>query len=181
MIVIAQAGGIDEIPKELLRLAKPYLDARPDESLPLRVLAIADSDAKTPGHLSGSAREVVKTARELGATSLILQKRSIENYVPDDSLYVFAMKRRDRMPVVRQILSLSKIARDHYPMKTGLSSAEHIAAKIYPPEFPLQIGMGDFIFDLLDNFGYQVTATGLMNRDGEGELVALLAEMEKNL
>ncbi len=180
-MTIAQAGGIDEIPKEIRRLAKPYVANRPDDQLPLRVLAMADSDARTPGAISGSAREVMKVASEVGALSIILKKRSIENYIPDDSLYAYAVKRRDRMGAVRQITALPAIARNHYPLKTGLSESERASSEIYPPNLPLNVGMGDFALDFLENFQHEVTATDLLKRDGNGELLALLSEMEKNL
>jgi hypothetical protein len=47
-----QAGGIGEVPKSIRRLALIYDRARPDKDLPLRVVVLTDSDAKTPGQES---------------------------------------------------------------------------------------------------------------------------------
>ncbi|HUZ36444.1 MAG TPA: hypothetical protein VMV17_08950, partial [Streptosporangiaceae bacterium] len=41
---ILNAGGNGEIPKELERVTALYLRARPSEAMPLRVIAMTDSD-----------------------------------------------------------------------------------------------------------------------------------------
>ena len=179
MISVIQAGGIGEIPKEVRRLATRYVRLRPREDLPLRVIALADSDAKEPGGLSGSAREVEKVASEVGATAHILHKRTIENYIPDDSLLAYAELRRERRAAADQIVALSGAARDHYPIKSGLEESD--LSSIYPPGITPGLGLGDFVHDLLSNLYHSITANGLRVRDGAGELDVLLDKLERNL
>lgn len=179
LISVSQAGGIGEIPKEIRRLAARYVDTRPHEQIPLRVVALADSDAQEPGKVSDSAKEVERAASEIGATVHILQKRTIENYVPDDSLLSYSDHRRDRRAAVEQVVSLSGAARDHYPLKTGLDAA-HLSA-IYPSNITLELGLGDFIQDFLTNFYHSMSAAGLRGRDGAGELDILMDKLERNL
>ncbi|WP_330270423.1 hypothetical protein OG205_24515 [Lentzea sp. NBC_00516] len=179
MISVSQAGGIGEIPKEVRRLAERYIAARPHESVPLRVVALADSDAQEPGKVSDSAKEVEKAADAIGATSHILQKRTIENYVPDDALLKYSDQRRERRGAVEQIVSLTGPARDHYPLKTGIDKA-HMST-IYPSDLKLELGVGDFIQDFLANFYHTMSASELRGRDGIGELDDLMEKLERNL
>jgi hypothetical protein len=182
LVEIAQAGGIGEIPKELNRLGKRYVDARPGSSVPLRVLVVSDSDAKIPGQPSAEAREVVRAAAELGASSHVLAKRTIENYFPDESLRTYARQRADRREVVELITGLSGAARDHYPMKKGLRASEvNSVTPQYDAGIDLERGLGDFTDDLLSNFQYSITAPDLKGRDGRGELEELLDKLERNL
>lgn len=182
MIQVAHAGGIGEIPKELRRHAQGYLNVRPSGKIPLRVVALCDSDAKEPGRPSPQAKEVRAAAEEIGAAAHMLNKRTIENYVPDNSLRDYARLRSDRAAVVRKIISLQRPARDHYPMKSGLTAAERDAFTArYPGGIELNAGLGDFMPDLLENLYHTVERQGLMERDGSGELDRLLDELERNL
>jgi hypothetical protein len=179
MVMIAQAGGIGEIPKELRRLSVPYLQSRPRDDVPLRVLALSDSDGNAPGLQSSSAADVDKVATEIGATPHVLRKRAIENYMPDDALHAYGNLRRDRQAAVLQILHLSVDARDYYPMKEGLSAGQ--ASAIYPTGMELGLGLGDFIMDLITNLNHTIDGAGLRSRDGIGELEVFLEKLEINL
>jgi hypothetical protein len=179
IVTIAHAGGIGEIPKELRRLSAPYLKARPGNDIPLRVVALCDSDAKLPGNPSLGAVEVSRVAAEIGASSHVLKKRTIENYVPDESLLAYANARRDRVDAALQIVSLSGAARDHYPIKYGLTEAD--ALELYPSGVELRLGLGDFMQDFLSNHYHSVSRHELKARDGEGELDEFLSTLERNL
>jgi hypothetical protein len=179
---LRQAGGIGEIPKELERTAGRYSRARTAQTLPLRVIALGDSDARLPGHPSSQAREVIAVANSLGASAHILLKRTIENYIPDSSLRDYAAQRPDCRSAVDLILRLPGSARDHYPLKTGLSQGEIDAAgNMYPAGTPIAVKMGDFLSDFLSDFGSHVEAHELRRRDGVNELDELLDLLEENL
>ena len=90
---VRHAGGIGEIPKELRRAIRRYRETLPGDTMPLRVFALADSDAISPGNISANAREVLQVANHLGAIAHILIKRTIENYVPDTSLRTYGIHR----------------------------------------------------------------------------------------
>jgi hypothetical protein len=143
---------------------------------------MSDSDAKHPGDISAQALDVKRTSRELGVTAHVLQKRSIENYIPDDALIDFASTRVDRQWAVQKITSLPPPARDHYPMKDGLTDSDIEHSKgLYPEGFPRNLKLGDFMHDFLDNFSYTLENFSLRQRDGVGELDLLLDALEQNL
>ena len=52
----------------------------------------------------------------------MLQKRTIENYVPDDTLLNYASVRQHKQSAADYITKIKGKARDHYPIKRGLSS-----------------------------------------------------------
>lgn len=179
---VRHAGGIGEIPKELERVVDRYRETLPAQTMPLRVIALADSDAIAPGNLSANARKVVRAADRLGAVAHVLTKRTIENYVPDSSLIAYGIRRPDYVIAIRFITSLTGPARDHYPMKEGLSEAEIDATgNMYPPGTPERLKIGDFILDFINTMGPIVEDSELRERDGVNELDALLDLLEKNL
>lgn len=179
---IRHAGGIDRIPRELERISRHYREARPAELLPLRVLALADSDAKTPGNPSDAARRVEEAAQTSGSIAHILQKRTIENYMPDNSLYEYVSRHPDRREAVAFITRLTGPARDHYPLKEGLSERElDETGSMYPQGTPVRLGMGNFIRDFLNDFSIRVEAQSLRERDGVNELDRVLDLFEENL
>jgi hypothetical protein len=179
---IRHAGGIPRIPRELERMSQRYRHSRPSEGLPLRVIALADSDAKTPGNPSAEARSVAQTAQTCDAVAHILQKRTIENYLPDDSLHQYARRHPDRREAIHFITSLTGPARNYYQMKDGLSEAELAATgSMYPPGTPPRLGMGNFIRDFLTDYSIRVDEQSLRTRDGVSELEELLDLIEENL
>lgn len=179
---IRHAGGNGEIPKELERTVERYRESQPAHTLPLRVIALTDSDAITPGAMSANASQVLRVATHLGAIAHIFTKRTIENYVPDSSLRTYGRRRPDHEAAIRFITSLGAPARDHYPMKKGLSDTEIDATgNMYPPGTPTGLKMGDFIIDFIDHIGQGVEASELKKRDGVGELDRFLSLLEENL
>jgi len=179
---IRQAGGIGEIPKELERVVNRYRQALPHDSMPLRVIALTDSDATSPGNPSPNAHEVRRIATRLGAIAHILVKRTIENYVPDSSLRTYAVHRPNYATAIRFIISLTGPARDYYPMKEGLKEAEMDATgNMYPPDTPPGLKIGDFIIDFMSDMGPLVDSNELRQRDGRNELEEFLDLLEENL
>lgn len=177
---IHQAGGIGEIPKELRRI----VELRASVAIPgvgRRLVVLADSDSCGPGSMSASAKAVAGTAGELDVPAHILQKRSIENYIPDEALRAYAEKRADKNYAVSHIVSLTGRARDYYPMKTGLSGAALAADDVFPADSPIGVGLGDFMVDFLNSFSHVVEAGQLRRRDGNGELDSFLRLLEEDL
>ena len=178
------AGGIGHIPSELRRLGERYRAARPAAGLPLRLVAISDSDSTYPGNIPPPAREVTRVASAEGAMAHVLHKRAIENYIPDESLHQYASKRPDYRGAVAHITSLKRAARDHYPMKPGLTEADLAVSQVrdlYESSPLLGLGLGNFIIDFISNFASYTDPRQLMQRDGVGELTALLDMLEGNL
>lgn len=179
-IKIEQAGGIGEIPKVVRSAFQDNYMHRP-MGVPVRIIAICDSDRQFAGHDSPQAREVQKCENDYGITAHVLRKRSIENYIPDDALLEYSDQRRDRVEAAKLIVSLTGDARDYYPMKAGLSSDEIESSTLFPSNFPVEVGMGDFVNDLLVNFPYVVRRNSVEVRDGVGELRILVSTIERLL
>jgi hypothetical protein len=116
VIAVRQAGGIGELKKEAER-EMDYRAPMIPLGAPARVIAIADSDAPSPGAPCRAARDLANHARTRGYSVHVLRKRSIENYVPDAPLLEYRDKRADIRAAIDVVLGLDDVARDHYPMK----------------------------------------------------------------
>ena len=176
------AGGIGQIPTEIERIASIYRRMRLNDHMPLRVVAVSDSDAKLPGKPSDQAKAVHSTAVREGVDAHVLQKRTIENYIPDDALLDYASSRRDKQTAAEYITKFSGKARDHYPVKKGLT-AEEVAevGEMYGRSPQYDIGMGEFMRDLLAHFYHVVGTHQLKQRDHDNELEGLLDLVERNI
>ncbi len=180
---IRQAGGVGEIPKELRRQAALQEALLPgSRTTARRLTAVADSDAPSPGALSGNARAVLRTASELGLKVHVLRKRSIENYIPDDAILDFFRRKTGPAAEAALVVSLPRPGRDHYPIKSGLKLAELAEQQHqYPGVTASDIGLGDFLATLLSQHRHLVSDYGLRQRDGDGELDDLLDLIEEHL
>ncbi len=179
---VRQAGGIGELPKELMRLHGERASSRPSGSAPARIVVLCDSDGTQPGEISHNARLVQDAGRAAGVPVHVLDKRSIENYIPVQALQVVSEVRREKVAAVAALWKLAPAAYDHYPMKQGLTAAEKArTASLYASDIPIGAGLGDFMEDLLRNFYHTVTTKDLRQRDHANELEALLTLLEENL
>jgi hypothetical protein len=181
LIKVEQGGGIAELVKEINRHGQLYGSVRPHGHVPARVVAVADSDAPSPGRPSADANAVRRAATKAGVATHVLTKRTIENYIPDEALHRYAESRRHLLAAVQTITSLPTPARDHYPMKDGLKDKDRLDG-LYPDDLPSDLGLGDrFMRDLLTHYSYMIEARELRIRDGAGELDDLLRLLEDNL
>lgn len=113
-----QGGGNSEIPK----LIKERTAALSRHSVKPRLAVIADSDAKYPGHTPSDTQRLLDVCATHEIPCHVLEKRAIENYVPDIVLDTIATDRPGLNESVIFIKSLNPVQRDHYPMKTGLKA-----------------------------------------------------------
>jgi hypothetical protein len=182
-VEIFQGGGIGELPREISRISGHYLQRRP-KGLPSRFLVVADSDAKRPGRPSRDAALVAEAARKSSVDCHILQKRSIENYIPNEALDGYAHKRPHLREAVNTIKNLSGAARDHYPLKGGLPSDISTSTEVeslYPAGTPRGMGLSNFMSDFLKHAQEQLTENNLDERDPSGDLHNLLDFLERNI
>lgn len=116
-------GGSGEIMKRLERA----LDDPAWEGVPRRFIVLTDSDARAPGLCSKKARQIAEHCRKRGVSCHVLEKRAIENYLPQQVLdeWSAAPARTSCRPWVEAISRLSSEQRDHFPMKRGLESDPH--------------------------------------------------------
>jgi hypothetical protein len=181
-VALYNGGGVGEIPKAILRTSVPYVQNRPDPGFPLRIVILCDSDAKLPNEISDQAVAAKSTAVSVGADIHILRKRAIENYIPDGTLHEWARTRAHARQAVEHITRLTSDQRDYYDMKVGLKEHDITTSDwFYSPYLETGIGLGDFIVDLLDLCGVNISASELHARDGRQELDEFLDVLEKNL
>jgi len=179
--------------------------------LPLRVVVFTDSDCRTIGDISEQAKAVADTCRDCGIPCVVLRKRAIENYVPDEVIREWQSDpdQTNATPRIAALLRLTPEQRDFFPMKKGLSknlTPEEVdlykSGARHPPlsvedESVLQRGFGKefvhilFLKDANGDFDRDpsgakrlrpsVTAEALRSRDGCGELNQLVAYIEDRL
>ncbi len=190
-VKIDTAGGA--IPVRVDRAAS---DAA-QENRPLRLFVLCDSDARWPG--DDQNVRTLKAVREVcdkhQVPYKIWEKRCAENYIPDE---VFEAVRDDLRNVshverFNALLRRSRLQRDHFPIKAGLSEKERGAA--------IETGLYDKTEEadlmllekrllakrprplkrLYDKHREYFTADGLRRRDGKGELDSLLLAIARKL
>lgn len=108
-IVLDHAGGYGEIEK---RIERYFLRTKG----PRRVMVLADSDRMCPGHESRTEAHVRDVCTRHGVPFAVLNKRTIENYLP-----VGALQRSPRRDCYQAFLKLRTEQRDHYNMKKGFA------------------------------------------------------------
>ncbi len=192
---IVSAAGRDHIPQRVKRAAS---DAA-SEGRPPRIFALFDSDAKWPGdddpELKKKRENVQETCDEHGVPFRAWRKRCAENYIPDK---IFESVRDDlrnlnRAERFNALLRRKPKQRDHFPVKDGLSAKERSAAMNaglydHTDEADLSL-LEERLFAkrprplkrFYDERRAEFTATGLRDRDGEGELDALLQDLAREL
>ena len=108
--------GGSELPK---RIGK-YIDDPAWTGVPRRIFVVTDSDRLTDDDDLGQLAEQVTAACEANKVPFhILQKRSIENYIPQAALEARAERTPDLREKAAAIARLDSEQRDHFPLKKG--------------------------------------------------------------
>lgn len=174
---------------ELKKLVRDLQVAAQRVGMPLRVVVFTDSDGRRAGEVSSKAQEIERECKKWGIPCVVLQKRSIENYVPDEAISEWRDEpaQTNSRPRIEALLRLTGEQRDHFPMKHGLKwTPEDIelyrAGVRQPPLSPedarlLERGFERFIHILFttDANGNRrprasLTAEALRRRDDRGDL-----------
>lgn len=182
-IVIVHGGGIGEIPKEIKRYVTALRSRAYVPGLPRRVVAITDSDARSPGRVSTAATAVTKVANDYGIDHWVLAMRSIENYIPDQALLSYAATRAHASSAIDVVVALPVPARDHYPVKVGLppeSERTPDELMLYGASVEAGKGVGDFVVDFFENFPQLLIRHELRARDHDRDLEKMLDMIERN-
>jgi hypothetical protein len=119
-IIFSNGGGVGEVAKIVeARRLKANRTGVPD-----RLIVLVDSDAKYPTHITATVNEVQKACAAHRAILIVLEKRSIENYLSNRHLdeYLKASFSTDLETNVNFIKSLSHTQRDHFPIKNGFKT-----------------------------------------------------------
>lgn len=192
-------GGIGDLKK---LVAKACEDAH-KQDVPVRIVVFIDGDGIRPGQVSSASQAVQDLCASVGVPCIVLRKRSIENYLPDEAIREWRDEHeqtgvRDRIDAV---LRLTSDQRDHWHMKEGLGRKKHdeelfsslsasdrlLLARGFGTDFVLQVlNRRDFgppraSATALESLRETMTADALRRRDGRGELDALVAHIEEAL
>jgi hypothetical protein len=176
-------GGVGELGK----LIEDHVQEMAEDGLSPHAIVLTDSDAHFPGHSSIEAKSVAHVCDEHGIDCVILSKRAIENYIPDEVLYDWAAdspKPREAKGRVEVICRLTAEQRNHLAMKKpfrlqSLKGAEQgLFATV--PEKDVRVlrkknMFGNDLIASLKNNRQHLTAEALRQRDGHDELDRLIS------
>lgn len=192
-IEIETAGGIDAMPQRIGRAAEDA--AR--EGRPLRMFVFCDRDERWPGDTRNSAdlQRIDEVCNANDVPCHVLRKRNAENYIPDTVFEAARDDPRNRGHVHRfqALLRRSKVQRDHFPVKDGMTPNERneaTAAGLYTTaEHADLILLETRLFPKRPRLYLQLVNTrrgsfdepGLRERDGNGEIDVLLGGIAKEL
>ncbi|MBX9401494.1 hypothetical protein K4L06_09230 [Lysobacter sp. BMK333-48F3] len=185
---LTNSGGLHAIPQRISRLIKDSAAA----GVSPRIMVLCDSDKRWPGDTENMSyrkiEEIKQVCLDAGAALHILEKRCIENYLPNE-VYIEARKKnpgKAYQALIDALLRRTSQQRDHLPVKSFLTESEHDAGelvgfytpsersdlelfreRIFPPRPRVMLQM-------LNNYQACFTEKGLRERDGRDELGALL-------
>ena len=185
------AGGKPAIPQ---RVERAVGDAA-QEGRPCRLFVLCDSDARWPGDMMKETDLVIQACVRHQVPHHVLRKRSIENYIPDQVIGSMRADPQlsDHVGRLDALLRRTRLQRDHFPLKDGLAAKERTQAMdagLYEPSeeedlklletriFPKQPRP---LLRLSRERRPELTAEGLQERDGEGELKSLLRSIAQEL
>ena len=187
------AGGVNAMPDRIRRLA-----AEPSRKDCLRLVVFCDSDKRWPTDVpqsAGSIAELTTACAEMNVQCHVLQKRTAENYIPDEVFEAACNQFSNSDVKVRfeAIFRRDRTQRDHFPIKDGMSDEERglaIAAGLYSEAEMADLELlkrrvfnkrPRLMLQVQQNHLDVVTAAGLQARDGAGELENLLARIAAEL
>ncbi len=92
--------------------------------MPLRAVVFTDSDGVRAGKMTDQAKSVKDTCDRLGVPYVVLRKRTIENYIPDEVIREWRSEpeQTSARPRIDAFLRLVSEQRDHFPVKKGFNN-----------------------------------------------------------
>lgn len=173
-------GGNGELPK----IIEAHVQQLAALGLPPRAVVFADSDARFPGDISKAAQTIAQSCRTHAITCLILSKRAIENYIPDEVLHGWAAEPDNQAAraLVAAVCRLTQEQRDHLRMKSKfpqqLEAPDELTlfANVSANDVALmqQRGFGGDLIHCMNTHRQHLSAAALRRRDGKGELDRLV-------
>ncbi|MBN2529168.1 MAG: hypothetical protein JXR76_22455 [Deltaproteobacteria bacterium] len=182
-------GGNGEIPS----LVEHYVKEAREIGYPARVIVFTDSDARYPGDMHTNPEKVRESCANHGIPCLVLSKRTIENYIPDEAFDSWCAKRtwEENHPWVTSLMRLSDCQRDYFPMKNGFRKMNEngfsreetllYATVSQADKDALEKGFLTGPIELLKTEKSALTPAGFRQRDGAGDLDRLVEMVMENL
>lgn len=192
---LENSGGLNAMPQRIRRA----VDDAAGEGRPVRIFVICDSDQRWPGDNGHGSQTSIDTLRQdCAALSIplhVLQKRTAENYIPDEVVEAVRDDPRNASHVDRfnALLRRTPLQRNHFPVKDGLSDAERVgalAAGLYKSEDEPDLDLlMDRLFSrrprpllrLKEERRANFTGHGLRIRDGNNEIDTILNTISREL
>ncbi len=175
MIDFFSGGGIGEIPKTI---ADKIAQAN-NAGIPARLLVFTDSDGLFPGDIHKNAQIVKTKCAQEGIPCCILQKRAIENYIPD-VIFKEHAKRLENTAQKKRIdvlLAMTVEQRDHFSIKNGFgkeNNADLFDGMNDDERQAWSKGLGDEVIHWLEKYKSALTAEALKERDHHGDLTKIM-------
>lgn len=171
-------GGNGELPKLII----DYATRAKTKDIPIRVVVFTESDGTVPGENQKAALLIQQTCEQEGVPFMILRKKTIENYIPDEILDAWSPNPSyGKYRIVDAVKKLCPEQRDHYPMKNGLKfqnaslSVQALYSEISVADMgELAKGLGKNVIENLRVYSDIISADALRQRDGHGELDRLV-------
>lgn len=184
LLLFAHAGG----KAEAINQVEVRLKEVERTGVPLRIIALVDSDSKFPADPGLDTGKVKRCCEEAEVPLHVLWKRKIENYLPDRVLDAYLVEFSSRAPDVKFIKGLSATQRDHHPMKqvirtSGESSWSGQQAALYSGVDPLELSRRKLpgIADHAVKDGWVCSSRDLEERKAEEEMHAVVQLIRENL
>ena len=179
---------------EILKLLRDRITRTAATGIPPRLVILVDSDARFPQHVTAETRQLLNDGARSQVPVMVLEKRSIENYVPDRTLEHYATGSPGVRSSVDFIVGLRADQRDHYPIKSGLLPYDAAGSPVPPRseqedklyqdvDFPASPAaklprLTEFF---LRHWKSSVNAADLSARDCLGEFSRIAASLRKEL
>ncbi|MCI5147240.1 MAG: hypothetical protein D3923_17365 [Candidatus Electrothrix sp. AR3] len=181
-------GGTGQLP----RLIKNHTDEMAAKNLPPHAVVFTDSDSRFPGHVSKKAKDIKEACEEYGISCLLLSKRTIENYIPDEILCAWTTEddNKNAQPRIEVICRLTREQRDHLAIKAKFlpNSFNTEEKKIFStmPNDDIKIMrkknvLGNHLIESLQTHKGHLSSQALRRRDGNGDLDKLVTMIEQAL
>lgn len=100
---------------------------------PCRLLGIVDSDKKYPDDSIGQKKdkqELIKICNERGFHLIILERREIENYIPDKAIKKWKPKSGSKISEINQYFLLNEKQKSYFDIKHGLKIKDFKEPKV---------------------------------------------------
>jgi hypothetical protein len=186
-------GGHGELRKRIARC----LEEAASRGRPHRVVVVTDSDGEFPGEVKQHAQEIRIDCATQGISCPPLNKRTAENYIPDAVWRAWAdgPEKTVAKPMVKALLRLSPEQRDHVNMARsgqdpwnkntpdavalfqGISAADEEVLR----QAHLKGKGNTMVILALRDHSDALTAIDLRTRDHQGDLLALVRNIEDEL
>ena len=176
---------------ELKKIVEAHIAEASESGVPLRMIVITDSDARFPGDISTKANEIAELCRQESIDFVVLKKRAIENYIPDEVLLGWVDEPQNKIakPRIEALCQLTADQRNHlqlkdrFPKEFNTEEERTLFEKIEPSSVTLlqERGLGKKAVELLNTHRSYATPEAFRSRDGNNELDRLVEMIAQSL